>query len=310
LTIHSSAQLIQQFGLFYLLILGGYLVARFSEKGRAINVHLTGLLVKLLIPLLTIFSILTTPPEAFLELPAVIVLTILVVLLGPVVLYVRLRRREVDNATKGAFYTCVTFNNALFIPLPLVMMFIGQEGVPFVILFSIVQLFLFASIGSAIGSAFGETGTSLQEIARRTFAFPPLFAVILATALNLYGFSLPSPIASVLSYSGPVTTYLSLVTVGLGVGPGTWMRDVGSALEVVAIRQVIVPLLILPIVVFSGLSPVASQVVLIEAMMPPAVLAVVYASWFGFNSEKAATIVTVGTLLLLPELPLLLLMIR
>jgi predicted permease len=84
------------------------------------------------------------------------------------------------------------------------------------------------------------------------------------------------------------------------------MRDVRSVLEVIVVRQVIVPLLILPIVLLSSLSAVASQVVLIEAMMPPAVLAVVYASWFGFNSQKAATTVTVGTLLLLPELPVIL----
>jgi predicted permease len=34
--------------------------------------------------------------------------------------------------------------------------------------------------------------------------------------------------------------------------------------------------------------------------MPPAVLTVVYAKNFNLDSEKAATIVTVGTLLLLP----------
>jgi predicted permease len=83
LVIQSSTQLITQFGLFYLLILAGYLVARFSEKGRTLNVNLAGLLVKLLIPLLTIYSVLTTPPEAFLQLPTVIILTLLVYLLGP-----------------------------------------------------------------------------------------------------------------------------------------------------------------------------------------------------------------------------------
>jgi len=170
-------------------------------------------------------------------------------------------------------------------------------------------MFLFASLGSAIGSKFGEKDTSLGQIVKRALVFPPLFAAMLAAVLKIWGVALPSSFASALSYSGPVTTYLSLVTVGLGVAPGTWMRDVRSALEVVAVRQVIVPLLILPIVVLSNLSAVASQVVLIEAMMPPAVLAVVYASWFGVDSQKAATTVTVGTLLLLPELPLILLLV-
>ena len=311
MAVQSSTQLIVQFGLFYLLIMIGYLVARFSGKGATLNGYLTSLLVKLLVPVLTIYSILTVPPQALSELSEILILTILVHFMGPSILYLRLRRHKTDNATKGAFYTCVTFNNALFIPLPLVMMFFGQDGVPYVILFSVVQLFLFASLGSVIGSMFSEKGISGSEIAKRTLVFPPLFAAILATVLRLSGLTLPTTFASALSYTGPSTTYLSLITVGLGVGTGTSLiRDVRSTLEVVAVRQIIVPLLTLPIVVFSSLSALASQVLLIEAMMPPAVLSVVYAGWFKFNIEKAATIVTLGTLLLLLELPIVLLLIR
>jgi len=310
LAIQSSTQLILQFGLLYLLILVGYVIARFSAKGATVNIHLTDFLVKVLVPLLTIYSILTVPPQALSELSTILVLVILVHLMGPSILYLRMRGHQIDNATKGAFYTCATFNNALFIPLPLVMIFIGKDGVPFVILFSVVQSFLFATLGTAIGSAFSETGISVSKIAKRTITFPPLLAAAFATVLSLGGFALPNNVGSLLSYSGPLTTYLSLVTVGLGVGTHAWIRDMRSALEVVAIRQFIVPIITLPIVIFSGLSVIASQVFLIEAMMPSAVLTVVYAGWFGFNSEKAATIVTLGTLLLLPELPLVLLLLR
>jgi predicted permease len=37
--------------------------------------------------------------------------------------------------------------------------------------------------------------------------------------------------------------------------------------------------------------------------MPPAVLTVVYATSFELDAERAATIVTVGTILLLPIIP-------
>lgn len=308
MTVQSPTELIIQIGEFYLLILVGYAIARSSTKSKTVNAYITDLLVKLLVPLLTIYTILTTSPRVLSELPTVIVLTILVHLLGPAILLMRLRYLEIDNATKGAFYTCVTFNNALFIPLPLVMIFIGESGVPFVILFSVVQLLLLASLGSLIGSAFGKRQADLKQIAKKTIVFPPLIAAILAIGLAFFGFALPEAAASVLSFSGPLTTYLSLVAVGLGVGVDSPIRDLRSALEIVAIRQIIVPLLTLPILILCSLSPVAFQVILIEAMMPPAVLTVVYAGWFGLNSGKAATIVTVGTLLLLPEIPLMLLL--
>jgi predicted permease len=40
-------------------------------------------------------------------------------------------------------------------------------------------------------------------------------------------------------------------------------------------------------------------------MMPPAILAVVYAAGFDLDIETASTTVTVGTLLLLPLIPFL-----
>jgi predicted permease len=68
--------------------------------------------------------------------------------------------------------------------------------------------------------------------------------------------------------------------------------------------------LLVPLLTIYSILTVPSQALLIEAMMPPAVLSVVYAGWFKFNVEKTAKIVTLGTLLLLPELPIVLLLIR
>jgi predicted permease len=41
-------------------------------------------------------------------------------------------------------------------------------------------------------------------------------------------------------------------------------------------------------------------VLFIEALMPSAVIMVVYATDFGLDSESAATVVTLGTVILLP----------
>jgi len=81
--------------------------------------------------------------------------------------------------------------------------------------------------------------------------------------------------------------------------------DVKSALNVIGIRQIAVPIAVLPIVLLSGLSAVPASIVILESLMPPAVLTVVYATSFGLDAEQAATIVTVGTLLLLPLIPFL-----
>jgi len=295
--------LIAQIGLFFGLILVGYLTSKLSGKGRPVNDYLTGLLIKLLVPLLVIYTLLTASPQTVVEFPTVLFMAVLVHLLGPAIMFLRLRNRDVDNATKGVFYICATFSNTLFIPLPLVMMFMGESGVPFVILFALTHFALLSTFGSLMGSTFSQKEASWQNIARKALTFPPLLAAVLAVALILSGVALPGILASALSYSGSLTTYLALVSVGLGVGIRFSLKDVRAALDVVAIRQVIIPLLMVPVVLVSGLSAIPSRIVLLEAFMPTAVLTVAYAGGFGLESDRAATIVTVGTLLLLPVLP-------
>jgi predicted permease len=289
-----------QFGIFYGFILIGYLLARLSGKGKEANNYLNLILVKILIPILFIYTLLTASPDAITNLPLIIGLALLVHLLGPVLMYFHLRRRDYDNSTKGVFYICVTFNNALFIPLPLVLMFVGSVGLPIVIIFSLTQMTLLATLGSFMGAAFGGNNDGYSKMTKDALTFPPFLAAIIAVVLFAAHVQIPGDIAYILSFSGPITTYLALIAVGLGIGVRFSLVEIRAALEVVAIRQIMIPLLVIPIIVFSGLGQLTASILILESLMPPAVLTVVYAKSFNLDSEKAATIVTIGTLFLLP----------
>jgi len=289
-----------QFGLFYGFILIGYLIARLSGKGKEANRYLNLLLINILIPILFIYTLLTAAPDAITELPLIVAFAVFVHLLGPILMYLHLKRRDYDNSTKGVFYICVTFNNALFIPLPLVLMFVGPIGLPIVIIFSLTQMTLLATLGTFMGAVFGGENGGYSKITKDALTFPPLIAAIIAVILFLANFQLPGNIAYVLSFAGPVTTYLALIAVGLGIGVRFSLVEIRAALEVVGIRQILVPILVIPVILFSGLSKLPASIIILESLMPPAVLTVVYAKSFNLDSEKAATIVTVGTLLLLP----------
>ncbi len=292
-----------QFGLFYGFILIGYLLARLSGKGKEANHYLNLVLINILIPILFIYTLLTASPDAMTELPLIIAIAVLVHLLGPALMYIHLKRRDYDNSTKGVFYICVTFNNALFIPLPLVLLFIGSAGLPIVIIFSLTQMILLATLGSFMGAVFGGENGGYKKVTKDALTFPPFVAAILAVILFLANFQLPDNIAYYLSFTGPVTTYLALIAVGLDVGVRFSLVEIRAALEVVGIRQFLIPIITIPIIIFSGLSHLPASILILEALMPPAVLTVIYAKSFNLDSEKASTIVTVGTLFLLPIIP-------
>jgi predicted permease len=156
-----------------------------------------------------------------------------------------------------------------------------------------------------IGSRYSDTGTNWKDMAEQWLKFPPFIAVLLAIVLLFVGVTLPSEVVSILSFNGIITTYLSLITVGLGIGTRFSKVDVIGGLEVAAVRQLIVPILIAVLLLFLGLSDLATKVVIIEALMPPAVFTVVFAGGLKLDTESAATAVAVGTLLLLPVVPLL-----
>lgn len=303
LIIQSFIDTIIQFGLFYGFIVIGYLIAKVSGKGKEINKYLNLLLINIFIPLLFINTILTTSPSALTEIPTIVTLTVIIHLLSPILMYIFLRRRDYEDSTKGVFYICATFNNALFIPIPLVLMFVGSSGLPIVIIFSLTQLVLLSTLGSFMGAAFGGGEDGRNKIVKDVLTFPPFIAAIVAVILFIANVQLTGSIADVLSYTGTITTFLALISVGLGIGIRFSLVEIRAALEVVGIRQVLVPLLTIPLILLSGLTQVSQSIIILEVLMPPAILTVVYAKSFKLDYEKAATIVTVGTLLLLPLIP-------
>jgi len=304
-TIQTISALITQIVLFYGFILVGYLIAQLSGKGQRINKHLNVLLINALIPILVFYSFLTSTPTSPIEIPLFLVMAVFIHLLGPVLLYLRFRRVTMSNQTRGALFICSTFNNALFIPLPLALMFLGPPAVPFIIMFSLTQMFLLVSVGSVMGASFGGKDDDWKRIIRNSVTFPPFLAAIISSILLGLNVSLPTDLASIISLNTPITTYLALVSVGLGVGVRFSLADIRTALNVVVIRQLVIPLLVLPIILLSTLSQIPIQVLILESLMPPAILTVVYVSGFDLDVEIASTVVTIGTFLLLPLIPIL-----
>lgn len=297
--------LVVQIVLFYSFIFVGFLIARSSGMGNMINKNLNSLILNLLFPILVFYSFLTSTPASLVDIPIFLMIAVTIHLLGPMLIYLRFRTSDTPDRTKGALLICSTFNNALFIPLPLALMFLAPSAVSFVIMFSLTQMILLVSVGSLIGASYSGKEAGPKRIVRDAVTFPPFLAAIASLILLALNIKLPNDLTTILSYASPATTYLALVSVGLGVGVRFSLDDALKALNVVLARQFVIPLLILPIILLSTLSQVPMQVLFLESLMPPAILTAAYAAGFGLDVEIASTTVTIGTLLLLPLIPIL-----
>lgn len=301
--------LLSQLALFYLLILLGFLISRHYRRAPRINELFTGLLINILLPVLIMYTFLGANANALSELPLVVFVTVFIHLSGLVMILVFRRSSTIERRRLGAEALSVTFNNGIFLPVPLILMFIGPEGIPIVALYSITQMTLFSTGGALIGSAYSESHASLRKTVKKAVLFPPFIAAIIGILLLLFSFSLPVQLEPVFALNGTITSYLSLFVVGLGLGERFRLASLRENLPPLSIRQLLVPTATFLLLTIAPLSPVTKSVLLLEAMMPPAVMTVVYSLNFGLESETAAALVTVGTVLLLPVVPLMPLML-
>ncbi|MBD3407911.1 MAG: hypothetical protein GF411_17455 [Candidatus Lokiarchaeota archaeon] len=289
--------------LFYIPILIGYLFVKLYQKAESINKILTKILLNIMLPILVLQTLLTAPTSTVLEVPAIISITLLIHILGIGFMLIRFRTTETPNPKKGALLLCAGFNNGIFLPVPLILMFIGDAGIAVVAFFSITQMTLITTLGPLIAAHFSGNEVKWQEQVKKAITFPPFLTVLLGIVLLAFSVSIPLVFEPLLFWNGQITTYLSLFVVGIGVGSKFLLSDLRAAVEAIGIRQLIVPFFIALVLFFAGLSEVTTQVLLLQAMMPPAVITVILAAGFDLDHETAATAVTIGTLLLLPVIP-------
>lgn len=296
--------LIVRLGLFYFFIAFGFLAARIRRMSAPLNRWTTLLLLYIMMPLIIIDTLLTAAPSSFVELAGTILFTFLIHLLGFGLMFARIRSVPIPNKEKGTYLLTVTFNNAIFLPIPLALIFLGEVAIPVIALYSISQMLMLATLGTLMGSVYSENGENRRAMMKKALTFPPLIAVLTAVILLVSGFTIPIEFESIMDTNSLITTYLALFAVGLSLGSPSVLRRNRMAYEAIAIRQIVVPVLIGFLLFFVGLSSLTRNVILLQAMMPPAVFTVIYASGLGLDAESAATVVTLGTILLLPVVPL------
>ncbi|NWF95701.1 MAG: AEC family transporter [Candidatus Thorarchaeota archaeon] len=290
--------------LFYAFIAFGYSFGRLYHDSQRVNRAAGSLIVNVLIPVLIVQTFLTSPIGVAEDFLLIVVVTVTIHLLSVAMVSAVMLSDTNPPATRGAFLLAGTFPNGVFLPLPVTLMFIGGVGVPVIVVFSIVQMTILSTLGSTIGSLYGAEHVRWLQIVKKTLLFPPLLAVAFILPVLLIGARVPDALVPALSSVGSITTYLALFSVGLALCSGLGTLRVRSTAKVLVIRQVLVPLAVALLLIVLTPTPVTRMVLLIEAMMPPAVITVALSTSFGLDYEAAATAVILGTVVFLPLVPL------
>lgn len=193
------------------------------------------------------------------------------------------------------FLPPMMFNNSGNMGVPLMVLAFGEQALPAAVVVFIVEMLLHFSVGLYML----DPRTSLWRLLR----MPIVFASLAGLAVNLGGVPLPGWLLESMHMLGGVCIPLMLFALGvrlLEIDFSDWRTGLLGALLCPLSGLVIA----LPLMVLLALNPLQLAVLLVFAVLPPAVLNYLVAEQYQLSPQKVASLVLIGNLGSLVVMPL------
>ncbi|GCF93500.1 malate transporter [Enterococcus florum] len=251
--------------------------------------------------------------EAFLELFNGMIIPLISMLVTFAISYVYVRLGKVSEGRQGAFSTMFTCSNTIFIGLPINLAIFGEQSVPYVLLYYIVNTTLFWTIGIYL---IAKDHPQIEQakvhfhpvqVLKKIFS-PALLGFLIGVGWVLLNLPMPQEAATFLAYLGNLTTPLSMFVIGIivynvGIRNLTMNKDIFGVLIG---RYLFSPLIVWLLGQWIPVPPLMLSVFIIQAAMPVQNSVPILARSYGGDQQYAAASLGYSVLIYLLYIPLLL----
>jgi len=198
---------------------------------------------------------------------------------------------------------CVALGNTSFLGYPLVRALLGEDALPYAVIYDQFGAFLILStFGLYVLARYGgDAKPTAGLIARRIATFPPFLALVLG--LTLMPEAPPAWIAGGLQRLADALLPLVVLAIGLSLQLKLPRDELKPLAVGLALKLAVMPLLALAMAPLLGLQGVQHDVVVLESAMPPMITAAALAISHRLAPGLAAAMVGYGILLSLITLP-------
>ena len=197
----------------------------------------------------------------------------------------------------------VALGNTSFLGYPLVRALIGEEALPFAVIYDQFGAFLILStFGLYVLARYGgDTKPTGAVIGRRIVTFPPFIALVLG--LSVMPEAPPAWIAGGLQRLADALLPLVVLAIGLSMKLALPRDELKPLAAGLALKLAVMPLIALAIAPLLGLQGAMHHAVVLESAMPPMITAAALAISHRLAPGLAAAMVGYGILLSLATLP-------
>lgn len=220
---------------------------------------------------------------------SVAVIAWIVMALGTALGYFTGRALGLTGGKFRSFILVVTFPNTCFIGYPLTFALYGSEGLPFAVIYDQMGMVpLFLTLGFMVAGGRKSLGSAIR--------FPPFIALVIALMINMAGFTIAGPLATILKGAGWTTLPLTIFLIGIKVTLKA-VHDYRAVAMSLLLRMVALPAILSIALAVLGLKGIPYSVALLETAMPPALTTSILALRYGLDEEFAVASISVGTFL-------------
>ncbi len=200
----------------------------------------------------------------------------------------------VGKGRRGVFTTNFFIANTMFIGLPVNLALFGDESIPSVMLYYIVNLIFFWTLGvhNIISDTSGEKVRIFSPVVLKKLMTPPLYGFAASVLLIMLNLQLPGFLMQGFQYVGNLTMPLSLIFIGIEISRINF-REFGLERDILWSlfgRFMVCPLCVLALVPFISVSPMSVKVFTMQAAMPAMTQMAIVAKQYGADSRYAATL--------------------
>ena len=300
---------IYRIGILAIIIFVGFAAVKTGYIEVKIKDALSKLIVKIVLPCLIISSISSKEIgkgvlKDFLTVFLMSVLC-LAVLYGVGVLTAKIFK--IPEGTAKVHRLLICLGNVTFVGYPVITAMYGEDGFFYAIIYWLVNDLFLWTFGVFSLQSGEKKGAVLKKMIN-----PNTVAFTVAVFMLLFGIKLPPLLFDTVNGIGGLTTYLSMIFIGMALSE----VDIREAVKkwwifaAAPIKMIILPILFIYIFKACGIREIVLGAVVLEAAMPTQTVLTILANECGADYEYAACGMFVTTLLSLLTLPLIGYMIK
>lgn len=208
---------------------------------------------------------------------------------------------------REAIHTCMTcFGNVAFIAYPLIQALYGDEGLLYAALFAFASDCWLWTIGVFTLAKVKSSGGSFTANLKRMIT-PSTIGFFISLFMLITGLRFTGIIKDVLTNVGGITTYLSMLFIGMTLAMVDFRHIYKrvSLFVLTLVKMLAVPLLLICILRFMPFAPLVKYVLVLQAGIPTSTVLVILSDNYGCDTVYSAEGVFITTLLSIGTLPLL-----